>query len=54
MGQSVAPRSTKSNAVPDSLEVEGRIHDIFRVQGALSPQAKEITWPIGKTRKRPA
>jgi hypothetical protein len=40
--------------LPDSLEVDPVIHDIFRVQGALSPPAKEMTWPIGKTRKRPA
>ena len=37
-----------------SLEVAWRIHDIFRVQGAFWPPAKEMTWPIGKTRKRPA
>jgi hypothetical protein len=34
-----------------SLEVPLRIHDIFGVANGPFARAKEIRWPIGKTRK---
>ena len=39
---------------PVSLEVPPGFHDICVVANGPFARAKEIEWPFGKTRKRPA